>query len=146
RSGTAPMAVTLAFLALLIEAVVGYPDWLLRAIGHPVTWIGRLIAVLDRMLNRDHMSAAGRRIAGIAALLVVVGIAASAASGVGDRAQPARAAVRARRRGGRCEHADRATQSQRPRAPRRRRARRGRRRGRPRGRLSHRRTRYRGAR
>jgi len=76
------MAVTLAFLALLIEAVVGYPDWLLRAIGHPVTWIGRLIAVLDRMLNRDHMSAAGRRIAGIAALLVVVGMAAGAASAI----------------------------------------------------------------
>src|SRR5262249_58525809 len=66
----------------LIEAVVGYPDWLLRAIGHPVTWIGRLIAVLDRMLNRDHMSAAGRRIAGIAALLVVVGMAAGAASAI----------------------------------------------------------------
>ncbi len=73
------MAVTLAFLALLIEAIVGYPDWLLRAIGHPVTWIGRLIAVLDCMLNRDDMSHAGRRTAGIIALLVVVGVAAGAA-------------------------------------------------------------------
>ncbi len=73
------MAVTLAFLALLIEAIVGYPDWLLRAIGHPVTWIGRLIAVLDCMLNRDGMSRAGRRTAGIIALLVVVGTAAGAA-------------------------------------------------------------------
>ena len=73
------MAVTLAFLALLIEAIVGYPDWLLRAIGHPVTWIGRLIAVLDCMLNRDDMRHAGRRTAGIIALLVVVGVAAGAA-------------------------------------------------------------------
>jgi len=73
------MAVTLAFLALLIEAIVGYPDWLLRAIGHPVTWVGRLIASLDRVSNRDHMSAAGRRTAGIVALLVVVGVTAGTA-------------------------------------------------------------------
>ena len=31
-------------LPALIEAGVGYPDVVYRAIGHPVTWIGRLIA------------------------------------------------------------------------------------------------------
>jgi hypothetical protein len=29
------MTITLALLALLIEALFGYPDWLLRTIGHP---------------------------------------------------------------------------------------------------------------
>jgi adenosylcobinamide-phosphate synthase len=72
------MAITLAFsltfLALLIEAAVGYPDWLVRAIGHPVTWIGRLIAALDRGLNDDHANDAMRRAAGIAAILIIVGV------------------------------------------------------------------------
>ena len=31
-----------AFLALLIEAMFGYPDTVLAPIGHPVTWMGRI--------------------------------------------------------------------------------------------------------
>ena len=42
------MTIALAFLALLIEAILGYPDWLVHTIGHPVTWMGRLIGLLDR--------------------------------------------------------------------------------------------------
>ena len=37
----------LAPLALLIERVVGYPGWLYRAVGHPVTWIGALLRWLS---------------------------------------------------------------------------------------------------
>jgi adenosylcobinamide-phosphate synthase len=73
------MAVTLALLALLIEAAVGYPEWLLRAIGHPVIWIGRLIGILELALNRDELPHAARRNAGIAALVLLV--VASAVSG-----------------------------------------------------------------
>jgi adenosylcobinamide-phosphate synthase len=68
------MAVTLALLALLIELIVGYPDRLLRAIGHPVTWMGRLIAALDRALNHESMSDAKRRVAGALALVVIIGL------------------------------------------------------------------------
>jgi adenosylcobinamide-phosphate synthase len=68
------MAVTLALLALLIEVIVGYPDRLLRAIGHPVTWMGRMIVVLDRALNHETMSDAKRRAAGAAALLAIIGV------------------------------------------------------------------------
>jgi adenosylcobinamide-phosphate synthase len=46
------MSVALAFFALIIELMVGYPDRLVRAIGHPVIWMGKLIALLDQMLNR----------------------------------------------------------------------------------------------
>ena len=67
------MFVTLAFIALLIEALVGYPDWLVQSIGHPVTWVGRLIGLLDRTLNHERMSRASRQAAGIASLLIVVG-------------------------------------------------------------------------
>src|SRR5215468_1201010 len=68
------MFVTLAFIALLIEALVGYPDWLVQSIGHPVTWMGRLINLLDGTLNHERMSRASRRAAGIASLLVVIGV------------------------------------------------------------------------
>ena len=64
----------LAFLALMIEAVVGYPDRLVHAIGHPVIWIGRLIGTLDHALNRGSTSDAGRRAAGIVALVIVVAV------------------------------------------------------------------------
>jgi adenosylcobinamide-phosphate synthase len=47
------MPVTLALLAMLIELCIGYPEPVLRAIGHPVTWIGALIGWLDRFLNRN---------------------------------------------------------------------------------------------
>ena len=57
------MFVTLAFLALLIEAMVGYPDWLMYAIGHPVTWMGKLIDRLDDILNDESRSDASRRTA-----------------------------------------------------------------------------------
>ncbi|CAO4133193.1 adenosylcobinamide-phosphate synthase CbiB [Methylorubrum extorquens] len=53
-------------LALLIEAMAGYPDRLYRALGHPVTWIGRLIAALERGLNRGRPRT--RRLGGILAL------------------------------------------------------------------------------
>jgi adenosylcobinamide-phosphate synthase len=72
------MTVDIALLALLTEALVGYPDWLLAAIGHPVTWVGRLISIVDRALNRESMHALGRRLNGILALAIVVAIAALA--------------------------------------------------------------------
>jgi adenosylcobinamide-phosphate synthase len=70
------ISVTLTFLALLIEALVGYPDRLVRAIGHPVTWIGALIARLDAKLNRPDWSSRARRIAGVVSLAIVAAIAA----------------------------------------------------------------------
>ena len=68
------MTVTLTLCALLIEAVVGYPDRLVRSIGHPVTWIGRLIGVLERHFNRDTAEPVQRRTFGIITLFLVVSI------------------------------------------------------------------------
>jgi adenosylcobinamide-phosphate synthase len=68
------MSVALALLAMMIELCARYPQALLRAIGHPVTWIGRLIAAFDRLLNRDTADAYWRRGAGIAAILLLLGI------------------------------------------------------------------------
>jgi adenosylcobinamide-phosphate synthase len=73
------LAFSCAFLALLIEAAVGYPDWLVRAIGHPVIWIGRLIAALDHKLNDERANNTMRRAAGVAAVVIIVGVAGGAA-------------------------------------------------------------------
>lgn len=57
-------------LALLIERFAGYPDSLARGLGHPVRWIGGLIAGLDARLNPETRPAG--RLAGVAALLLVM--------------------------------------------------------------------------
>jgi len=73
------MFVLLAFLSLLVELGLGYPDRLVRAIGHPVVWIGHLISFLDRHLNRATLSDIQRRISGVVALVVLVGVPATIA-------------------------------------------------------------------
>ncbi|TPM38535.1 adenosylcobinamide-phosphate synthase CbiB [Mesorhizobium sp. B2-3-4] len=66
------MSVLIAFLSLVVEFALGYPDWLFRAVGHPVTWFGRLISFLDIRLNRATDPDALRRQRGVQALLVIV--------------------------------------------------------------------------
>jgi adenosylcobinamide-phosphate synthase len=68
------MSVALTLLATLVELAVGYPDRLVRAIGHPVTWMGRLIGALDRTLNRETSSPNTRRVMGVVAALVLIGV------------------------------------------------------------------------
>jgi len=68
------MAVALTLLALLIEAMAGYPDRLVRSIGHPVIWVGGLIAVLERRWNRETAAPALRRTLGAVAVVLLVGI------------------------------------------------------------------------
>jgi adenosylcobinamide-phosphate synthase len=70
------MAAALTLLALLIEITFGYPERLARAIGHPVTWMGRLISSLEGRLNRGTDAEARRRSGAVAmlALLAIVGV------------------------------------------------------------------------
>lgn len=66
----------IAAAAIALEAIAGYPQRLYHAIGHPVTWIGRLIAWLDRHLNRESASSTARRrwgVVAVAMLMVIVG-------------------------------------------------------------------------
>jgi adenosylcobinamide-phosphate synthase len=70
------MSIALALIAMLIELGFGYPERLMRAVGHPIVWIGGLIGWLDRKFNRDTDASDKRRAAGVFALvflLVVVG-------------------------------------------------------------------------
>jgi adenosylcobinamide-phosphate synthase len=66
------MAVALALFALILELIVGYPDRLVEVIGHPVIWMGRLIAALDWHLNDERAALARRHLAGAGALLLLM--------------------------------------------------------------------------
>ncbi|WP_119168465.1 adenosylcobinamide-phosphate synthase CbiB [Algihabitans albus] len=66
-------AAAVMLIALVLEALIGWPARLHVRIGHPVTWIGALIATLDRRLNRENRSAAVRRAAGLLAVSITVG-------------------------------------------------------------------------
>src|SRR5580698_4978267 len=68
------MSVALAAFAMLTEMFDGYPPWLLRAIGHPVAWMGFMIATLDRLLNRESAGPRLRRASGVVALLILLAI------------------------------------------------------------------------
>ncbi len=61
-------------LALMIDALLGWPDRIYARIGHPVTWIGRLIAAIETRWNRG--SAIQRRTMGALCVLVVTAAAA----------------------------------------------------------------------
>jgi adenosylcobinamide-phosphate synthase len=64
------MSVALALIAMLIELCLGYPQRISDALGHPVTWMGRLIAALERALNLAGKS----RAAGILAILILLAV------------------------------------------------------------------------
>jgi adenosylcobinamide-phosphate synthase len=66
--------VTLALAALIIERAMGYSQALYRLIGHPVTWMGALISLLDRFLNHDSEDDDKRRVAGVVALAMMLAV------------------------------------------------------------------------
>jgi adenosylcobinamide-phosphate synthase len=65
-------------VAMAVDAVRGWPDFLFVRIGHPVTWLGRLIAALDQRCNRETDPPLLRRTAGVAAAGAVITLAAAA--------------------------------------------------------------------
>ncbi|MEE8578940.1 MAG: cobalamin biosynthesis protein, partial [Hyphomicrobium sp.] len=86
------MFALLALIALAFESVFGYPHWLYRAIGHPVSWIGRLIAWCDQAWNDEELSVRRRCINGaatIAACLAVTALASIALTFLAYRILPA---------------------------------------------------------
>jgi adenosylcobinamide-phosphate synthase len=72
------MSAALAFLAMLIELCIGYPERLTRAIGHPVIWMGALIERCDRLLNNETTPQL-RRLLGVLALAALLGLVGTAA-------------------------------------------------------------------
>jgi adenosylcobinamide-phosphate synthase len=75
-------------VAMLVDAALGWPDRVFARIGHPVTWLGRLIGALDERWNLSGDSASTRRAAGLAAALIVIALASGLAFAV-QAAMPA---------------------------------------------------------
>lgn len=72
------MHALLVLIALACDALVGYPQTVYRRIGHPVSWIGRLIAWCETAWNGPDLSFARRRLNGVLALLLCVAAAVAA--------------------------------------------------------------------
>jgi adenosylcobinamide-phosphate synthase len=68
---------------LLLEAAVGYPQAIYRRISHPVVWMGKLIAWLEKRWNRQTSSDLTRRLLGVATVAILV----STAVGLGASIQ-----------------------------------------------------------
>ncbi|MEL7048945.1 MAG: CobD/CbiB family cobalamin biosynthesis protein, partial [Pseudomonadota bacterium] len=62
----------LAVIALVVEALFGYPSRLFSRIGHPVTWIGAFIGRADSRWNLADASAQDRRRRGVALAVVLL--------------------------------------------------------------------------
>jgi adenosylcobinamide-phosphate synthase len=65
-----------ALAALVVEAAVGYPDWLHRVLPHPVVWVGRAISGLEGRWNQPGFLPVWRRVLGVLTLVLVAGAAA----------------------------------------------------------------------
>jgi adenosylcobinamide-phosphate synthase len=61
-----------AALAVIIERLTGYPQVLQQRIGHPIEWIGRLVSLLDNLLNRP--TGEDNRLPGCFALIILITI------------------------------------------------------------------------
>lgn len=65
---TLDLHLAIALIALAVDAAIGYPAFLFRRLRHPVVWMGALLGLLERHLNRGGR----RRLKGIAALLLLL--------------------------------------------------------------------------
>ncbi|MBN9670437.1 adenosylcobinamide-phosphate synthase CbiB [Roseibium aggregatum] len=65
-------ALWLLLAALLMDAIVGDPDWMWERIPHPVVWIGKVITIFDRTFNKTSYAPTIRKFGGILTLGVLV--------------------------------------------------------------------------
>ncbi len=64
------------FLALIIDAIIGDPDWLWRKASHPVVWMGHIISKLDERFNISTDGQCRRRQKGLYTLVFLIVLAA----------------------------------------------------------------------
>ncbi len=72
------LSLQIALVAVLIERLTGYPKIVHDAIGHPVEWMGALIARLDEAMNLERDPFWLRRAKGVAALAALLAVVAFA--------------------------------------------------------------------
>ena len=77
-----PDALIMLTLALVLDGLAGDPNWLWRRVPHPVVWIGNLINVLDKVLNKERFSTTRRKIGGIVTVFILLGLSVAAGKAV----------------------------------------------------------------
>ncbi|PKA42524.1 adenosylcobinamide-phosphate synthase CbiB [Rhizobium sullae] len=65
-------------LALLLDRIVGDPDWLWSRLPHPVVIFGKAISHFDRQFNRETLTKAERRLNGTVSITVLLAFSAVA--------------------------------------------------------------------
>jgi adenosylcobinamide-phosphate synthase len=59
-------------LAILLDAIIGDPNWLWSRLPHPVTLIGKLISYMDHNYNKTEHQRSARKINGILTLVLLI--------------------------------------------------------------------------
>ncbi len=67
-------------IAVALDLAFGWPTRIYAVIGHPVTWMGALINMLDSKLNRESDSFSRRKLAGLAVAVICIGLVAGLAT------------------------------------------------------------------
>ena len=62
------------FISCLMDIFIGWPHYLFKKIGHPVTWIGFIIKECDKVFNKSTFRTESRKFLGIATLIMIVAI------------------------------------------------------------------------
>ena len=75
------MAEPVALAALMLDAALGWPEWIYRRVGHPVGAFAQLIAACERRWNRPFRRGDQRRALGLATLVLLVLLAGAASWG-----------------------------------------------------------------
>jgi len=65
-------ALWLLLAALLVDAVIGDPDWVWQRLPHPVVWIGKVIGFFDRNFNKTEFAPGTRKLGGVLTLLALL--------------------------------------------------------------------------
>lgn len=73
--GTAPDALFLLFMALAVDAMFGEMGPLFRLLPHPVVLLGRMIAALDKRLNKPSLPEPDRRLRGVVLVVLMAALA-----------------------------------------------------------------------
>ena len=65
-------SLSILLVALLLDRLIGDPDWLWRRLPHPVVWFGKLIGWGDAFLNDSAIPDASRRQRGVVLVICLV--------------------------------------------------------------------------
>ncbi|TXI10757.1 MAG: adenosylcobinamide-phosphate synthase, partial [Rhizobium sp.] len=69
---TADEHLLILVLALLLDRIVGDPDWLWRRFPHPVVLFGKAISAFDSRFNAKHLPGVLRRRNGVMSIVALL--------------------------------------------------------------------------